>query len=62
MHLPSPRPALRLARLGSPQGYVGLTKAGKYKEAYKLIWDKTRCSQSAQVCAIIHVKIPVNAA
>lgn len=24
----------------SPQGYIGLTKAGKYKEAYQLIWDK----------------------
>lgn len=24
----------------SPQGYIGLTKAGKYEEAYELIWKK----------------------
>lgn len=35
----------------SPQGYVGLTKAGKYKEAYKLIWDKNPLlSVCASVC------------
>jgi NADPH-dependent glutamate synthase beta subunit-like oxidoreductase/NAD-dependent dihydropyrimidine dehydrogenase PreA subunit len=35
----------------SPQGYVGLTMAGKYKEAYKLIWDKNPLlSVCASVC------------
>ena len=24
----------------SPQGYIGLTRAGKYQEGWKLIWDK----------------------
>lgn len=24
----------------SPQGYINLTKAGKEKEAYQLVWDK----------------------
>ena len=35
----------------SPQGYVGLTKIGKYQEAYKLIWDKNPLlSVCANVC------------
>lgn len=35
----------------SPQGYIGLTKAGKYEEAYKLIWDKNPLlSVCARVC------------
>lgn len=35
----------------SPQGYLGLSKAGKYEEAYKLIWEKNPLlSVCAQVC------------
>lgn len=35
----------------SPQGYLGLTKAGKYEEAYELIWEKNPLlSVCAQVC------------
>ena len=35
----------------SPQGYVGLTKIGKYKEAYDLIWQKNPLlSVCASVC------------
>lgn len=35
----------------SPQGYLGLTKAGKYEEAYELIWEKNPLlSVCARVC------------
>lgn len=35
----------------SPQGYVNLVKAGKEKEAYKLIWDKNPLpSVCARIC------------
>ncbi|MDR1575324.1 MAG: FAD-dependent oxidoreductase [Treponema sp.] len=35
----------------SPQGYLGLTKAGKYEEAYELIWGKNPLlSVCARVC------------
>lgn len=35
----------------SPQGYVGLTKAGKFEEAYELIWKKNPLlSVCARVC------------
>ncbi len=35
----------------SPQGYIGLTKAGKYEEAYELIWKKNPLlSVCARVC------------
>lgn len=35
----------------SPQGYLGLTKAGKYEEAYELIWKKNPLlSVCARVC------------
>lgn len=35
----------------SPQGYLGLTKAGKFKEAYELIWSKNPLpSVCARIC------------
>ena len=35
----------------SPQGYIGLTKAGKYEEAWKLIWVKNPLlSVCSEVC------------
>lgn len=35
----------------SPQGYLGLTKAGKFEEAYELIWEKNPLlSVCARVC------------
>jgi NADPH-dependent glutamate synthase beta subunit-like oxidoreductase len=35
----------------SPQGYLGLTKAGKFEEAYQLIWNKNPLlSVCARVC------------
>jgi NADPH-dependent glutamate synthase beta subunit-like oxidoreductase len=35
----------------SPQGYLGLTKAGKFEEAYELIWEKNPLiSVCARIC------------